>query len=125
MANYLAIEGKGEPAGELFVSKVEALYPLAYGIKKICKEQDNDFGVPKLEGLWWVEGNIPALEIPRSEWHWKLLIRMPEFVTKEMMRSVQPEVATKKFHYRFRSTLARRKSVPTPARGNQKNSILS
>jgi hypothetical protein len=96
MANYLTIEGKGEPAGELFVSKVEALYPLAYGIKKICKEQDSDFGVPKLEGLWWVAGNTPALKIPRSEWHWKLLIRMPEFVTKEMMLSVQPIVATKK-----------------------------
>ncbi len=50
-ANYLSVEGKGEPAGEIFVSKVEALYPLAYGIKKICKERDNDFGVPKLEGL--------------------------------------------------------------------------
>lgn len=95
-ANYLAIEGKGEPAGEEFVSKVEALYPLAYGIKKICKEQENDFGVPKLEGLWWVEGNTPALEVPRSEWCWKLLIRMPEFVTSEMMLSVQPEVAKKK-----------------------------
>ena len=95
-ANYLAIEGKGEPAGEEFVSKVEALFPLAYGIKKICKEQENDFGVPKLEGLWWVEGNTPALEVPRSEWCWKLLIRMPEFVTSEMMLSVQPEVAKKK-----------------------------
>jgi len=95
-ANYLAIEGKGEPAGEEFVSKVEALYPLAYGIKKICKEQENDFGVPKLEGLWWVEGNTPVLEVPRSEWCWKLLIRMPEFVTSEMMLSVQPEVAKKK-----------------------------
>ena len=95
-ANYLSIEGKGEPAGEVFVSKVEALYPLAYGIKKICKEQDNDFGVPKLEGLWWVEGNKPALEVPRSEWCWRLLIRMPGFVTEEMMASVQPEVAKKK-----------------------------
>ena len=92
----MSIEGKGEPAGKVFVSKVEALYPLAYGIKKICKEQDNDFGVPKLEGLWWVEGNMPALEVPRSEWRWKLLIRMPEFVTEEMMVSVQPEVAKKK-----------------------------
>ena len=80
----------------MFVSKVEALYPLAYGIKKICKEQDNDFGVPKLEGLWWVEGDTPALEIPRNEWCWKLLIRMPEFVTKELMLSVQPVVAKKK-----------------------------
>ncbi len=94
--NYLTIDGKGEPAGKVFVSKVEALYPLAYGIKKICKEQENDFGVPKLEGLWWVEGNTPALEVPRSEWCWKLLIRMPEFVTKEMMISTQPEVAKKK-----------------------------
>jgi hypothetical protein len=95
-ANYLTVEGKGEPAGGVFVSKVEALYPLAYGIKKICKEQGKDFGVPKLEGLWWVEGNKPALEVPRSKWCWKLLIRMPEFVTLEMMQSVQPEVAKKK-----------------------------
>ena len=95
-AAYLTIEGQGEPGGDIFTKKVEALYPLAYGIKKICKEQGNDFGVPKLEGLWWIEGNKPALEIPRSEWCWKLLIRMPEFVTKEMVESVQPEVAAKK-----------------------------
>ncbi len=95
-ANYLAIEGKGEPAGELFANTIGALYPLAYGIKKICKEADNDFGVPNLEGLWWVEGNAPALEVPRNEWRWKLLIRMPEFVTRAMMLSIQPEVARKK-----------------------------
>ncbi len=95
-ASYLSIEGKGEPAGTVFVSKVEALYPLAYGIKKICKEKGSDFGVPKLEGLWWVEGDVPALEIPRNKWHWKLLIRMPDFITAEMVSSVQPEVAKKK-----------------------------
>ncbi len=95
-ANYITLEGKGEPAGEIFVKKVEALYPLAYGIKKICKEQGKDFGVPKLEGLWWVEGNTPALEVPKSEWYWKLLIRMPEYVTEEMMLSVSSEVAKKK-----------------------------
>lgn len=95
-AGYLAIEGQGEPAGESFINKIGALYPLAYGIKKICKEEGNDFGVPKLEGLWWVEGSTPALEVPRSEWRWKLLIRMPEFVTTEIMLSVQPDVAKKK-----------------------------
>ncbi len=95
-AKYLMIEGEGEPAGQVFTKKVEALYSLAYGIKKICKDQGNDFGVPKLEGLWWVEGDKPALEVPRSEWRWKLLIRMPEYVTKVMMLSVQPEVSKKK-----------------------------
>ena len=93
---YLSIGGKGEPAGKVFVSKIEALYPMAYGIKKICKERDHDFGVPKLEGLWWVEGDAPALEVPRNEWCWKLLIRMPDFVTKEMALSIQPEIERKK-----------------------------
>ena len=93
---YLTIEGKGEPAGEVFTSKVEALYPLAYGIKKVCKDLGNDFGVPKLEGLWWVEDNKPALEVPRNEWCWKLLIRMPDFVSREMMLSIQQEVSKKK-----------------------------
>lgn len=55
-----------------------------------------DFGVPKLEGLWWVERNTPVFEIPRSEWRWKLLIRMPEIITKELMLSTQPVVAKKK-----------------------------
>ena len=95
-AVYLTIEGQGEPGGDIFTKKVEALYPLAYGIKKIFKEQGNDFGVPKLEGLWWVESSEPALEIPRSEWCWKLLIRMPDFVTKEAVESAKPEVAKKK-----------------------------
>lgn len=93
---HLTIEGKGEPAGKVFTSKVEALYPLAYGIKKVCKDQGSDFGVPKLEGLWWVEDNKPALEVPRNEWCWKLLIRMPDFVSTKMMLSIQPEVSKKK-----------------------------
>lgn len=96
---FLAIEGKGEPEGEVFTRKIGALYPLAYGIKKVCKDKERDFGVPKLEGLWWVEGNKPALEVPRSKWCWKLLIRMPEFVTKEMMgkaRSTATERMTTK-----------------------------
>ena len=82
---FLTIEGKGEPGGKEFTSKVEVLYPLAYGIKNICKKQGKDFAVPKLEGLWWVESDRPALEVPREEWRWKLLIRMPDFVTSEMV----------------------------------------
>jgi hypothetical protein len=93
---YLAITGQGAPAGQVFTSRVEALYPLAYGVKKVCKGQGNDFGVPKLEGLWWVEDDRPALEVPREQWCWKLLIRMPDFVTEEMVAAVRPEVARKK-----------------------------
>jgi hypothetical protein len=93
---FLTIEGKGAPSGKEFTAKVEALYPLAYGVKNVCKKQGKDFGVPKLEGLWWVESNKPALEVSREEWRWKLLIRMPEFVTSDIVEKVKAEVIKKK-----------------------------
>ena len=94
--HYLTILGKGEPAGKEFSEKAGAIYPVAYGIKKICKETIQDFGVPKLEGLWWVDDKRPALEVPRSEWYWKLLIRMPNFVTEQMVEKAVAEVVKKK-----------------------------
>ena len=93
---FLTIEGKGAPSGKEFTAKVEALYPLAYGVKNVCKKQGKDFVVPKLEGLWWVESNKPALEVPREEWRWKLLIRMPEFVTSDIVEKVKAEVSRRK-----------------------------
>lgn len=89
---FLTIEGKGEPGGKEFTSKVEALCSLAYGVKNLCKKQGKDFVVPNLEGLWWVESDKPALEVPRGEWLWKLLIRMPEFVTSEIVEKAKVEV---------------------------------
>ncbi|MGQ9622560.1 MAG: GyrI-like domain-containing protein [Candidatus Caldatribacteriaceae bacterium] len=92
---FLTVEGQGEPAGEAFTKAVEALYPLAYGVKNICKKQGKDFVVPKLEGLWWVESDEPALEVPRGEWRWKLLIRMPDFVNPEVVEKAREEVFKK------------------------------
>ncbi len=34
-AQFLTIEGKGAPGGKEFTSKVEALYPLAYGVERV------------------------------------------------------------------------------------------
>jgi hypothetical protein len=93
---FLTIEGEGEPAGKEFTSKVKALYPLAYGVKNICKKQGKDFAVPKLEGLWWVESDRPALKVPRKDWRWKLLIRLPDFVTLEIVEKAKEEVFKKK-----------------------------
>lgn len=95
-ASYLAITGRGEPAGVEFMKKVEALYPLAYAVKKHCKNQGHDFGVPKLEGLWWLDGNKGFLEVPRNEWNWKLLIRMPEFVSSKLVEEIRPETSKNK-----------------------------
>ena len=93
---FLTIKGVGEPAGETFTEAVEALYPVAYSIKKQYKLIGQDFAVPKLEGLWWVNGSRPADEVERSRWHWKLLIRMPDFVENEKVLQAFDECYKKK-----------------------------
>src|SRR5690349_18544993 len=103
-AQYLAINGQGDPSSEAFVEKIQTLYPVAYGVKFLCKSKDKDFAVPKLEGLWWFDekylGQVTLSDapqrIPRSEWYWKLLLRMPEFVTSTMIHKAIETVVIKK-----------------------------
>jgi hypothetical protein len=95
-AQYIAIEGMGAPGDTEFNAKVGALYPLAFGIKNITKKIGADFAVPSLEGLWWVEEDKPFIEVPRDRWYWKLLIRLPEFVTFEMYENAKTETFKKK-----------------------------
>lgn len=94
-AQFLSLTGKGDPSSPAFSSAIEALYSTAYTIKFLCKNRaDSDFVVAKLEGLWWFDetqfGHIPMEEapqkIPRSEWFWRLLIRMPDFVTSDLVK---------------------------------------
>ena len=80
-ADYLAIEGAGNPNGPLFAGKVKALYTVAYTLKKIFKLQGNDFKVPVFEGYWWTKSGKQVVEVPMDEWHWKLVMQMPGFVT--------------------------------------------
>ncbi|MEU8896479.1 GyrI-like domain-containing protein [Nocardia sp. NPDC048505] len=82
--DYLAVAGTGAPLGPEYSAAVSALYRAAYGVKKLAKAAGQDFVVPKLEGLWWVDSDRPPLSVPREEWLWRLLIRLPEAVTAEM-----------------------------------------
>ncbi|UKS27938.1 GyrI-like domain-containing protein [Paenibacillus sp. HWE-109] len=93
---YLVIIDKGAPDSSSFTNATEALYSVAYGVKNICKTVNKDFTVAKLEGLWWVESDKDALEVPREEWHWKLLIRMPDFVTNETVDNARANARAKK-----------------------------
>src|SRR5690606_26155313 len=93
---YLMISGKGEPGGEKFQAATEVLFPLAYGIKKSCKLQGRDFVVPPLEGLWWAEGKKPVAGAARSEWCWKLMIRMPDYADDGLFNIAFDEVMKKK-----------------------------
>lgn len=86
---YLSVCGKGDPSSAGFSAHIEALYTTAYAVKFGCKTRGMDFVVSKLEGLWSFDearfGTFSISEapqkIPRNEWEYRLLIRMPEFVT--------------------------------------------
>jgi hypothetical protein len=105
-ANFISICGKGDPSGEDFIKRIETLYPLAYTIKFSSKAKGKDFVVSKLEGLWWFdEKKYPgktitnAVEVPRSEWEYRLLIRLPDFITEQDITLAK-------------ATLAKKKSIP-------------
>jgi hypothetical protein len=104
-AQYLSIKGKGDPNGQAFADRIQALYSTAYTLKFIFKELQQDFTVPKLEALWWFDidqyGGLSLAEVPqkvpRNEWEYRLLIRMPDFVTaKEMEEAVQTVICSKR-----------------------------
>ena len=93
---FLTIKGRGAPEDQEFQQKIKAIYTIAYSIKKICKKEGKDFVVPKLEGLWWTTEGKPFSEVPRQEWRWKLLIRIPEYVTQEILEKAKQEVLKRK-----------------------------
>jgi hypothetical protein len=102
-AHFISIQGKGDPSEQPFAERIQALYATAYTIKFIYKAQNSDFTVSKLEGLWWYdEDKFPgktietATEVPRSEWEYRLLIRMPEYVTEHDMKKAAATVKARK-----------------------------
>ncbi|MFD2918560.1 GyrI-like domain-containing protein [Terrimonas rubra] len=103
-AQYLSIAGNGDPSGEAFAARIEALYSTAYTLKFACKAKGNDFVVSKLEGLWWYDENKytgknmsnASVDIPRSEWEYRLLIRLPDFVTESNLETSKETVIAKK-----------------------------
>jgi len=89
-ATFLSFEGKGEPGGTAFQSGIEQLYSLAYTTKFMLKHLGKiDFAVGKLECLWHME-NLEA--IPRTEWPWQLIIRIPGRVTESDLRKARQEI---------------------------------
>jgi hypothetical protein len=103
-AHYLSITGKGDPSADEFAEKVQALYTTAYVLKFLFKSRDKDYTVPKLEGLWWFDKEQYAhlsifetpTKVPRAEWEYRLLLRLPDFVTAKDVESAKETAVTKK-----------------------------
>lgn len=87
-AKYLTISGRGPAAAPAFEAAIGALYGMAFTIKMARKFAGRNFTVAKLEGLWWggVRGKL-LIDSPPATWRWKLLIRVPTFVTPAHRRA--------------------------------------
>ncbi|MDR2191088.1 MAG: GyrI-like domain-containing protein [Candidatus Peribacteria bacterium] len=100
---FVAVEGKGNPNDENgeYRKALELLYGIQYTIK-MSKKGNNipngyfDYVVPPLEGLWWFEDNVKTRTKDKSKYNWLSIIRLPEYVTKDVFLWACDEVKNKK-----------------------------
>lgn len=96
---YLMIDGHGDPnTSKEFKDAVEALYPIAYKLKFMSKNDlKKDYVVPPLEGLWWSE-DMETFTTARdkSQWDWNMMLMTPEWITTDMFKDAKNKAAEKK-----------------------------
>jgi len=93
---YLAIQGRGEPGSPEFEAKMKAMYSMAFTIKMASKFTGRDYKVCHLEGLWWGKRKGDNfMKLPRDQWNWELMIRVPEFVAQRHLADALAALKTK------------------------------
>ncbi|MDH3754706.1 MAG: GyrI-like domain-containing protein [Acidimicrobiia bacterium] len=95
---YLMIDGRGDPnTSDEYREAIEALYPLAYGLRTSVKRATGDaYKVMPLEGLWWAPDMSRFDPDDKSDWLWTAMICLPDAVTHSMVDHVLPAVTDKK-----------------------------
>lgn len=101
--NFIAVRGHGDPNesdGE-YKAAIGLLYGIAFTIKMSYKGSHRiegyfEYVVPPLEGLWW-QKDIDGIDYSHKEtFEWIAMIRLPEFVTKEVFNWAIQEATEKK-----------------------------
>lgn len=95
---FLMIDGRGAPDPNhgseedknVFGEAVGALYGLTYSIKMSDKKGEapknyHNFKVPPLEALWWMDSGQAFDVASPDDWRWTAMMRMPDYVTKEVV----------------------------------------
>ena len=95
---FIMICGKGNPNDADFSERVSALYAVAYAIKMGYKatasaEGISDFTVYPLEGVWEKEDGE---ELVKENLKYTIMIRQPDFITKEMVNKALEQGKVKK-----------------------------
>jgi hypothetical protein len=99
--SFVSIMGKGDPNdinGE-YKTAIEVLYGIQYTIKMSKKgtyipDGYFDYVVPPLEGFWWFDGEADTKD--KSKYNWVSVIRLPEYVTRDVFTWACEEAGKKK-----------------------------
>lgn len=106
--DFIMIKGAGNPNDKDFSERVGVLYALAYqikfGFKSLCdsdKEQwalceYSDYTVYPLEGVWTTSNTDNLLD--KDCFQYTIMIRQPNYITKEMFQKALEAVEKKKPH---------------------------
>jgi hypothetical protein len=107
--NYICVRGEGNPNnGEGFGLDVEILYALSYAIKMSYKGSDIPLGyyeytVFPLEGIWDVKDKT-LTRFDKDNLMYTIMIRQPEFVTKEVFEKFKTLTKKKKDQSGYRKS---------------------
>ncbi len=103
---FLTISGKGNPNNPEFADYIGALYPICYGIKMGLKKDPildgyYHYTVYPLEGVWDISDEAKAsytedTKLNKDDLVFTLMIRQPNFVTKEYALNIIEQVKLKK-----------------------------
>lgn len=86
---FLYVDGQGQPGGDAYVNAIGRLFPVVYTLKFAHKAAgDFDFAVSKIETLWYDEPE----KVPMNQWRWRVLIRVPENLTKAEVEKTKKQI---------------------------------
>ncbi len=100
--NFITIDGWGAPADASFQTAISQLYPVAYAISMSYKKEERlikdfvPFVVPPLEGLWTSKLPPENEYLDKSALIWKIMLRLPDFVSADDVEWAKAEAAIKK-----------------------------
>jgi hypothetical protein len=103
---FYSIKGKGNPNDSFFSEYIGVLYSLSYSIKMSSKsgpfiQNYYDYAVYPLEGVWDIDEISKAKGIKafdKNSLVFNIMIRQPEFVTKEIASEIIDRTKKKKPH---------------------------
>jgi len=89
---FFKISGKGNSnTSTEFQNAIKVLYSASFTLKmKFVKKEDpnQDYVVPPLEALWYMENDQPWSMNNKENWYFDLMIRIPDHVKDEQIRKM-------------------------------------